>query len=128
MPVPGLVDSCVASLAASALAAATPSSPPANERVGTITTSTGPTNESTEEPDVCWICLDGSSGKAGKESMMRPCLCPRRVHAKCLARWQLRQAGRSEEKHCRWDGNGWRRDIISLILSCFYARFLIRAD
>ena len=126
MPTPGLVEGSASSLAASALAA-TPSSPPTSEeRVDTITTS--PVNtvyDSMEEPEVCWICLDGSSGEAGKESMMRPCLCPRRVHAKCLARWQLRQAGRPEEKHCRWDGNG--RLATRYNPACFHARILIWA-
>ena len=58
--------------------------------------------DSQEEQDVCWICLDDSTGETGKETMMSPCLCPRRVHPKCLARWQLQQAGRPEETHCRW--------------------------
>ncbi|MEW5300094.1 MAG: hypothetical protein WDW36_003049 [Sanguina aurantia] len=33
---------------------------------------------------------------------MSPCACPRKVHPKCLARWQLQQAGRAEETHCRF--------------------------
>lgn len=51
-----------------------------------------------ESDEFCWICLDDS----GKQGLMRPCNCPRRVHPKCLARWQLQQAGRPEETHCRF--------------------------
>ncbi|PNW70420.1 hypothetical protein CHLRE_17g719100v5 [Chlamydomonas reinhardtii] len=48
--------------------------------------------------DSCWICL------AGAESgpLERPCRCPRSVHLSCLGRWQLQQAGRSEEQRCRF--------------------------
>ena len=126
-PVPGLVEGVAASLVPSAMAATLSSPPTTPERVGTMTTSLGNTNDSLEEHDVCWICLDGSSGEAGKESLMRPCLCPRRVHAKCIARWQLRQAGRPEEKHCRWDGNGRLAMRLNPARSAECARILIWA-
>ncbi|KAF8072342.1 hypothetical protein HT031_000001 [Scenedesmus sp. PABB004] len=42
------------------------------------------------------------------------CGCPRRCHASCLARWQLQQAGKSEERYCRFC-NGeypdWKRAL-----------------
>ncbi|PNH10736.1 hypothetical protein TSOC_002515 [Tetrabaena socialis] len=34
--------------------------------------------------------------------LAKPCMCPRSVHASCLARWQLQQAGRNEERSCRF--------------------------
>ncbi|GLI60308.1 hypothetical protein VaNZ11_002424 [Volvox africanus] len=52
------------------------------------------------EEDVCWVCLEGSSDLSG--AMEHPCACPRGVHAKCLARWQLQSAGREEERYCRF--------------------------
>ncbi|GIL58654.1 hypothetical protein Vafri_13657 [Volvox africanus] len=51
---------------------------------------------SVEDPECCWICL----GEGGVLS--RPCMCPRSVHPTCLARWQLQQAGRKEERSCRF--------------------------
>ena len=48
---------------------------------------------------MCWICLDDSGSE--KEALVSPCNCPRKVHPKCLARWQLQQAGRLEETNCR---------------------------
>eukprot|EP00878_Enallax_costatus_P001932 GHUV01002095.1.p1 GENE.GHUV01002095.1~~GHUV01002095.1.p1 ORF type:complete len:205 (+),score=47.12 GHUV01002095.1:95-709(+) len=48
--------------------------------------------------DVCWICLEGAS--AGE--LRSVCKCPRKCHQKCLARWQLHSAGKSEEKKCRF--------------------------
>ncbi|GBF90703.1 hypothetical protein Rsub_03004 [Raphidocelis subcapitata] len=45
----------------------------------------------------CWICLDEGGGP-----LTTPCACPRPVHACCLARWQLQQAGRAEETACRF--------------------------
>jgi len=50
-----------------------------------------------EALDVCWICLDDDQAE-----LFSPCTCPRKAHAKCLARWQLQQAGRPEETHCRF--------------------------
>ncbi|KAG2495352.1 hypothetical protein HYH03_006621 [Edaphochlamys debaryana] len=49
-----------------------------------------------DEADCCWICL----GEGGV--LVRPCMCPRSVHGTCLARWQLQQAGREEERSCRF--------------------------
>jgi hypothetical protein len=51
-----------------------------------------------ESEDVCWICLDEADEK---RPIFSPCKCPRKVHPQCLARWQLQQAGRHEEKFCR---------------------------
>ncbi len=51
---------------------------------------------------MCWICLDE---KQEGQPLYSPCACPRKVHPKCLARWQLQQAGRPEETHCRYVGN-----------------------
>jgi hypothetical protein len=64
---------------------------------------------------VCWICLDagaaagggggggasvGADGAAAAAAaqappapLILPCRCPRPVHARCLARWQLQSAG-----------------------------------
>ena len=36
------------------------------------------------------------------QTLVRPCACPRSVHPRCLARWQLRCAGRKEERCCRF--------------------------
>lgn len=43
-----------------------------------------------DDKEVCWICLDGGSEECG---LVAPCKCPRKAHAKCLARWQLQSAG-----------------------------------
>lgn len=40
------------------------------------------------EDEACWICLSSVT------PLVRPCACPRLVHQKCLARWQLQQAGK----------------------------------
>lgn len=45
----------------------------------------------------CWICLS-----AAADRLVRPCACPKLVHAKCLARWQLQKAGTAEERRCRF--------------------------
>jgi len=52
-----------------------------------------------EEHDSCWICLSSDG-----EPLVRACNCPadRIVHKKCLARWQLQSAGKSEEHSCRF--------------------------
>lgn len=42
---------------------------------------------------MCWICLERNCSSAGK--LVQPCSCPRFVHEKCIARWQLQSAGRS---------------------------------
>ena len=48
----------------------------------------------------CWICLEaggGGGGGEGEPAMLLPCKCPRPVHPKCLARWQLQSAGKTGE-------------------------------
>jgi hypothetical protein len=50
--------------------------------------------------EMCWICLE-EAAENGSHKLMSPCKCPRKVHPQCLARWQLQQAGRHEEKFCR---------------------------
>jgi E3 ubiquitin-protein ligase DOA10 len=50
---------------------------------------------------MCWICLEEAS-ENGDHQLVSPCKCPRKVHPQCLARWQLQQAGRHEEKFCRY--------------------------
>ncbi|KAF8073095.1 hypothetical protein HT031_000756 [Scenedesmus sp. PABB004] len=52
-----------------------------------------------EEEDVCFICLDGPRPA---EALVHPCSCPRKVHAACLAKWQLNCAGKDEETRCRF--------------------------
>lgn len=54
-----------------------------------------------ETDEICYICLDDCAANDGT-SLMSPCQCPRKVHRQCLARWQLQQAGKAEEKHCRF--------------------------
>lgn len=61
--------------------------------------------------EVCWICFEAE--KRG-EPLVAPCSCPRRVHRRCLARWQLQSAGRTEETRCRFCNNvlpDWRESI-----------------
>ncbi len=50
---------------------------------------------------MCWICLEEETD-TGDNNLFSPCKCPRKVHPQCLARWQLQQAGRHEEKFCRF--------------------------
>lgn len=50
----------------------------------------------------CWICLEGEDGDTPERLENMPCACPRLVHAKCLARWQLQKAGAAEELMCRF--------------------------
>jgi len=52
-----------------------------------------------DEKEICWICLDGNEDE---HALVAPCKCPRKAHAKCLARWQLQSAGSMEETHCRF--------------------------
>uniref|UniRef100_A0A383VT68 RING-CH-type domain-containing protein n=1 Tax=Tetradesmus obliquus TaxID=3088 RepID=A0A383VT68_TETOB len=52
-----------------------------------------------EDFDVCFICLDGPRQQ---EPLVSPCSCPRKVHAACLAKWQLNCAGKDEETRCRF--------------------------
>ncbi|KIY97492.1 hypothetical protein MNEG_10471 [Monoraphidium neglectum] len=61
----------------------------------------------------CWICLDDAA-EDGSRQMISPCKCPRKVHPQCLARWQLQQAGRHEEKFCRFCNNtldDWKANL-----------------
>ncbi|WPT15037.1 hypothetical protein PSENEW3_00002978 [Picochlorum sp. SENEW3] len=52
------------------------------------------------DEDMCWICHDGHCVTMPLE---RTCRCPwMKVHRQCLARWQLQQAGKSEERRCRF--------------------------
>ncbi|KAI8471650.1 MAG: hypothetical protein J3K34DRAFT_227780 [Monoraphidium minutum] len=53
------------------------------------------------DAEQCWICLDDAA-EDGSMQLLSPCKCPRKVHPQCLARWQLQQAGRHEEKQCRF--------------------------
>ncbi|KAG2439930.1 hypothetical protein HXX76_004049 [Chlamydomonas incerta] len=58
--------------------------------------ATSRAHDEQEDGPSCWICL-------GTEGMLsNPCMCPRKVHPSCLARWQLQQAGRKEERSCRF--------------------------
>jgi len=63
-----------------------------------------------QEHDVCWICHDDDED--GQCPLEKICSCPwLRVHRQCLARWQLQQAGKVEEKECRFCGEilpDWR--------------------
>lgn len=59
-----------------------------------------PNHECFSEDDACWVCLDGHSPI---NPLIKPCMCPSRlVHQSCLARWQLQQAGKTEEVSCRF--------------------------
>ncbi|GIL71414.1 hypothetical protein Vretimale_2719 [Volvox reticuliferus] len=64
--------------------------------------------DSNEDCEACWICLEGvegidiSPGPLHGNRLIKPCRCPRVVHSVCLAKWQLSQSGRSEEKFCRF--------------------------
>lgn len=53
-----------------------------------------------EDGDVCWICHDGNSTDNPLET---PCKCNGlKCHLSCISRWQLQQAGKREEMHCRF--------------------------
>ena len=61
---------------------------------------------------MCWICLEGSTND--KVELIRPCKCPRVVHARCMARWQLQCSGKDEELHCKFcnqDLPNWRKTL-----------------
>lgn len=49
--------------------------------------------------EMCWICLEPGTVH---NDLRQPCQCPRYVHTRCLARWQLQSAGKEEETHCRF--------------------------
>jgi len=52
------------------------------------------------DEEICWICHDGPKPGAKLES---PCRCKSmKAHRACLARWQLQQAGKTEERKCRF--------------------------
>ncbi|KAG2496561.1 hypothetical protein HYH03_005384 [Edaphochlamys debaryana] len=61
--------------------------------------SAEPSRRMSCEDDACWVCLEAATEASPLE---HPCQCPRGVHAKCLARWQLQSAGREEERLCRF--------------------------
>ena len=70
-----------------------------------------PAHPSADE-EVCWICLEGSTND--KVELIRPCKCPRVVHARCMARWQLQCSGKDEELHCKFcnqDLPNWRKTL-----------------
>ena len=53
-----------------------------------------------DDIEVCWICFDASRDDQPLES---PCRCKGlKAHRLCLARWQLQQAGKAEERTCRF--------------------------
>ncbi|KAI8465739.1 MAG: hypothetical protein J3K34DRAFT_525116 [Monoraphidium minutum] len=69
------------------------------------------TDSSDSSDRCCWICLGPAAAGA---PLAAPCACPRPVHGACLARWQLQQAGRAEERRCRFCGEGygdWREAL-----------------
>jgi hypothetical protein len=58
------------------------------------------TSESEGDAPVCWICHEG---EADGRALASPCRCRAlTAHAACAARWQLQQAGRAEERFCRF--------------------------
>lgn len=70
-----------------------------------------------DEKETCWICLDGSEDE---HALVAPCKCPRKAHAKCLARWQLQSAGSKEETHCRFCNHelpNWRAALTPQVKS-----------
>eukprot|EP00798_Chlamydomonas_sp_ICE-L_P000002 gene2-12806_t len=56
-------------------------------------------DESPPEAQFCYICFAGSSHE---DPLKSPCKCPRPVHLRCLARWNLQSAGGEEEQRCRF--------------------------
>lgn len=53
----------------------------------------------TEQPQqICWICLQEDEAV----NLTTPCGCPRWVHKECMAMWQKKNIGKSEEKKCRF--------------------------
>lgn len=64
------------------------------------TTSASPSTSREEHGDsCCWICLDDAP-----DELIQPCDCPRSVHRKCMARWQLQKTGSTCElaSQCLW--------------------------
>ena len=71
-----------------------------------------PTRAPPADAEVCWICLEGNTNE--KADLIRPCKCPRVVHARCMARWQLQCSGKDEEVHCKFcyqDLPNWRETL-----------------
>ena len=67
------------------------------------------TEDKTDEDVMCYICLD-----ADPRDLVRPCMCPKHVHKRCLAKWQLRCAGKHEETSCRFCNeplSDWRSEL-----------------
>ena len=48
--------------------------------------------------ETCWICMDDTR----KEKLIKPCSCPRYVHATCIAKWQFQKRNTYEESFCRF--------------------------
>jgi len=94
-----------AAAAAPAPAAAAPDAPPSRPRhdqdggccpAGRHSDPAGSEHGSHDSSAVpCWICLEAGADDGGE--MLLPCKCPRPVHPKCLARWQLQSAGKTGE-------------------------------
>jgi hypothetical protein len=82
--------------------AAAPQSSPAKRRLP-LPPSPRQASDGGSDGETCWICLDDAA-QDGTTRLVRPCRCPRKVHPQCLARWQLQQAGKHEEKFCRCAG------------------------
>lgn len=47
-----------------------------------------------EHDELCWICMEGATLDS---PLFQRCACPRVVHDKCMARWQLQSAGKEYE-------------------------------
>lgn len=77
--------------------------------------STGASIEASTEAPSCWVCLNGAGeNEKGDDGLVWPCRCPRAAHRRCLARWQLQSAGRTEESTCRFCGDAlpdWRPSL-----------------
>lgn len=68
------------------------------------------TNNTCQDCEHCWICLE----TAKTAPLIKPCACPRFVHEKCIARWQLQSAGKREESQCRFCGQSlpdWKKNM-----------------
>lgn len=62
-----------------------------------------------EPDDFCWICMEGE--RPGSPLVQR-CACPRVVHDKCIARWQLQSAGKKYVSGLA----SWSRNMRTLLL------------
>mmetsp|Transcript_21260 Transcript_21260/g.35149 ORF Transcript_21260/g.35149 Transcript_21260/m.35149 type:complete len:265 (-) Transcript_21260:92-886(-) len=56
------------------------------------------TREEPKEEDalLCWICLCSSP------PLIKPCPCPRAVHAECIRKWQITNRGSWKEDYCEF--------------------------